>query len=274
MENLMTSSPADLIKTALDSIGLAYQIQINPSGHPFAGFGMSTPSGTVFPTTVILQGEWLNVTTYRVVAGPARDNDLKLFTRVNCDWRLGRVYFNPGDDHYQMAVGLDAADGPPPPEALRAVFHHLADAAEALRRYDIPDFQPPPSPVSLADVKGTLLQMGVRFTEDDDGQAVGWGVMDTDGSRYSIQVQIAGDRLLVRGIHGSDRKLTIDRALLDKIQLVNSRVAAGTLQLDLDSEWLYYELALVPAWQPAQPPLLMRAINQVRIVMRHVEQSF
>jgi hypothetical protein len=265
-------SPAELIKAVLDSAGVTHRIQVNPSGHPYAAFAVSTPAGSL-PASVIVQGDWLKLTVHRVLPGPARDGDLRLFTRVNVDWLFGRVYFDPKDNHYAAAVGLHVAHGTPRPEAARAAIDQLGVAVQALRAYDIPRFSAAPSSVTMADVKRTLSQLGRPYVESDGDPAVGWGVIAANGSRYSVQVQVASNLLLVRGVHPGDGLLSVDRALLDKIQWVNARLAAGALQFDLDTGRLYYELAFVLAWQPPEA-VMQPAIDQTRIVMRHVAEKF
>lgn len=267
-------TPSELITRSLDSIRLAYAMQTNAAGHPFAAFAMNTPSGLQFTTTVIAQGTWLNIGVFRVVPGPAHDGDLKLFANVNREWHFGRVFFNTQDNSYQAAIGIDAADGIPSEGVLRAMFDHAGSAAQSLRAYDVPRLAVPAAETTLDDVKNVLRSLGVQFVDDEARGAVGWGMMEPDGARYSIELQLAGGVLAVRGIHHGDRDLVVDRALLEKTQGVNARLAAGTLQLDLETSRLYYELAMPLAWWPFTPGSARRWLDQTRIVMRHVEQTF
>jgi len=262
-------TPGELIATSLASIDLAFEMKINAHGHAFAAFNAIAEHGETFPMTMIAQGPWLKLTAFRILPGPVGDNQLRMFAELALGWGFGRVYFDDRNNSFEAAIGLDAGDGPPRRDALRAAVGHLAASAVRLRAFGQPTFAAPPDATTMAQVRTILAALGISV---DGADVVGWGVRERTGAEYAIEVEVRDGALIVRGLR--DRPLVVDRAALDAIQRLNRQLAAGTVQLAHHRGELFYELHVPLAWFPLTATSLRRYLDEARMAMFVVDEAF
>ncbi len=244
------------------------QQTLDPTGMPFewlpgaaavAGCRLQMPNRPLLNLSVRHTGAVLQVIAHAALPGPADVQLLADRDLLNQEWGLGRAYFVPAQNSWDLSIGLSAPNQPAAAGPWAAALTSLSDAPDLIMKGHPPmlvlEYPRTPAEV-MPGVHQALEAAGLQPRAAHDGEVA---VVNLQMDRVTSQVHwfLTGGSLLVARAQPIGTAKVVESAhAIERLNHLNSRLDIGGVGLWYGQGMAYGWIAQPIPWCDLSPAAL------------------